>query len=183
MRTPEVVLAAVAAIVLVCGCRKSAAPEASPSAAAEAAPDAPPAAPAAAPAPGAQGPAFSAPTPQAQSTMIIAVRFGPNPGEGGGDVAGGVFRPGQDVTASVDASALPPGAIVKVNWFDADGGGRGEEHKPVPAGAHWITFTAPGSSSWAEGTYRVEFLVSTGGFASEAFTIGQLTERPTEVPG
>ena len=41
-----------------------------------------------------------------------------------------------------------------------------------------------GSSAWPEGTYRVDVLVSTGGFASTTFTVGQAvqTERPGAVP-
>jgi hypothetical protein len=94
-----------------------------------------------------------------------------------------MFRSGSEVTAAVDASSLPPGAIVKVNWFDANGADLGQDHKQVTSGVPWLSFTAPGSSSWADGTYRVEFAVSTGGYGTENFLIGDLSARPTPQPG
>jgi hypothetical protein len=178
MRARDVVTASLAVVVLAGGCRKSATPEPSP--AAEPAQEAP-AAPAEAPAAGsAQAPA----EPATAAAPSIEVRLNAGSVGSGGPSDQAAFNPGDTVTASIDATTLPPGSIVKASWFDGNGAARGEEHKTPSAGNRWLTFTAPGSNAWAEGSYRVDLLVSTGGFASVAFQIGQgvRTERPGGVP-
>jgi hypothetical protein len=180
MATRDVLTIAAACVVLAGGCRRSAAPEPSPSPAA--AQDAPSAA--------ADAPLAEAPPTVAVATPVpagppIAVRLN----AGGVGVEGpsdqNAFVPGDTVTASVDASALPPGSIVKASWFDASGNARGEEHKTPSPGERWLTFTAPGVDQWPEGAYRVDMRVSTGGLGSAAFQIGQgalVPEQPGATP-
>ena len=143
MRTREIVLVALVGAGLVAGCRKSAAPEASPSA--------PPVAegvPAEAPAQGAPAPEATPPP----AGPMIEVRLGPGAVQGEEPSHQTAFTPGASVTASLNASTLPANAIVKATWFDAIGDQLGEEHKAAKPGTRWLTFTAPGAPTWAEGS-------------------------------
>lgn len=177
MTRRDLVAPALVGIVLAAGCRKSAAPEPSPSAAPvqEAT-----AAPGEAPPVGAQAPA----EPATAATPLVEVRLNAGSVGAGGPSDQTAFNPGDTVTASVDAAALAPGSLVKVTWFDGSGAPRGNETKAPTGGSRWLTFTAPGSNAWPQGSYRVDVLVSTGGFASTTFEIGQAvqTERPGAVP-
>ena len=178
MRRRDIVVSAVMGAVLIGGCRKSAAPEPSPSA--EAVQEAPAAPVEAPPAVGAQPPA----QPEAAAGPAVEVRLNAGSVGPGGPSDQTAFSPGDTVTASLDATTLPAGSLVKVTWFDGAGAPRGNETKPPSAGNRWLTFTAAGSAAWPEGSYRVDVLVSTGGFSSTTFQIGQgvQTERPGAVP-
>jgi hypothetical protein len=121
------------------------------------------------------------PADSAAASSTIEVRLSAGAVGSGGPSDQSVFSPGDTVTASVDATMLPPGSIVKASWFDGSGAARGEEHKTPSAGNRWLTFTAPGSNAWAQGSYRVDLLVSTGGRGSATFQIGEAVQR--EVPG
>jgi pyruvate/2-oxoglutarate dehydrogenase complex dihydrolipoamide acyltransferase (E2) component len=178
MRRRDLAVAAVLGVVLTGGCRKSATPEPSPGTAPA---QEVPAAPAEAP------PAASAQTPTepaAAATPLVEVRLNAGNVGAGGPSDQTVFNVGDTVTASLDATALAPGSLVKATWFDGTGAPRGNETKAPAAGNRWLTFSAPGSNAWPEGSYRVDVLVSTGGFSSTTFQIGQgvQTERPGAVP-
>lgn len=178
MRRRDVVMTAVMGLVLAGGCRKSATPEPSPST---------PPVEEAAPAPVEAPPGGSAQAPgepATGATLSIEVRLGAGSVGAGGPSDQAVFNVGDTVTASVDATTLPPGSIVKASWFDGTGAPRGEEHKTPSAGNRWLTFAAPASNTWPEGSYRVDLRVSTGGLGSATFQIGQAvqTERPGAVP-
>ena len=177
MATRDVLTVAAACVVLAGGCRKSATPEPSPSAAAA---EEAPAAGAEAPPPGAVPQAAAEATPLPGPTFAVRLNAGGVGSEGPSDQ--NAFAPGDPVTASLDASALPPGSIVKASWFEGSGTARGEEHKTPSSGERWLTFTAPGVDQWPEGSYRVDVRVSTGGSGSAAFQIGQGAVVP-EQPG
>lgn len=186
MATRDVLTMAAACVVLAGGCRKSAAPEPSP---APAAAEEASAAGAAAPPDGASAPQAAAEaTPVPGPSIAVRLNAGGVGNEGPSDQ--NAFVPGDTVTASLDASALPAGSIVKASWFDGSGTARGEEHKTPSSGERWLTFTAPGVDQWPEGAYRVDVRVSTGGFGSATFQIGQgvaapegPAARPTLQPG
>jgi hypothetical protein len=180
MRRRDLVVSGMLGAALLGGCRKSASPEASPSAAA--AQEAPAAAPAEAPPPASVAPAPAEPGLAPASTIEVRLNAG-NVGPGGPSDQS-AFNPGDTVTASLDATTLPPGSIVKASWFDGAGTPRGDEQKAPSGGNRWLTFTAPGSNAWPEGAYRVDVRISTGGFGSAPFQIGQgvQTERPGAVP-
>lgn len=185
MRARDGLLIAAALLAAAGGCRKGASP----------APDAsaPPAEAGTGPVEGA--PAAGGPAAEAAPTRVhelqpavlpmIAVRMGTGASADNGVAAGqDVFKPGEEAVAAVDVSVVPAGAVVKVAWFDERGGGRGEEQKTVAAGARWLTFVAPGSFNWGEGSYRVDVTASTGGNASASFQIVPApTEATTSEPG
>jgi hypothetical protein len=187
MRARGILLAYTVGVVFVIGCRKSATPEPSPSGAAPAAESGAAAPHTAEDSQAAAGhahpPSQAHAAPEPQAGPNLEVRVGVRDNEGG--VSGqNTFGAGEEVLAAVDVSTLPAGAIVKASWSDGNGGGRGEEQKPVAAGMTWLVFTAYGSQGWSEGPYRIAVSTSTGVTASETFRVDPpRTEETTNQPG
>lgn len=87
-------------------------------------------------------------------------------GKGGDD-----FAPGQPIYVTMEVGDAPPNSTVKLVWYGPGETKIGEENKPVVAGHKYLSFTAPSTSSWAKGDYRVEVWIGDEKVNTQQFQI------------
>lgn len=104
---------------------------------------------------------------------IDDVTLGHEVGPDGAVVAGETgddFAPGSLVHLSMEVGDTPAGSAIKVVWFGPGETRVGEETKPVPAGAKYLTFNIK-TDGWALGDYRAEVWVGDEKVNTQQFQI------------
>lgn len=92
---------------------------------------------------------------------------------GDGTVAENVnlVKAGDSVHASIAVGDVGADSLVKAVWLGPNGARIADEIQPVKAGAAFLVFHAPETSTWAVGEYKVEIFLGDELAASDSFDI------------
>jgi len=121
--------------------------------------------------------------PVAAQAYIDNVTLGSELGPDGTIVAeraGDDFGPGQPIHIAMSVKDAPDGAAVKVVWYGPNETKINEEQKDVPAGATTLAFSAPDTSSWAQGDYRAEVWIGDEKVSTQPFQIVAIADAGQE---
>ena len=80
------------------------------------------------------------------------------------------FAPGEVVHLAAEVGDTPAGSAIKVVWFGPGETRLAEETKPVPTGAHYLSFNTK-TDGWAVGDYRAEVWIGDEKVNTQQFQI------------